>query len=163
MSGTPPTSVARAGRAAADPRGARLVGVARVAVVLGAVLGVGGTAQARRADLDPDTEIAKRHFAIGVSAYNAGSYVAALKEFEAAHEVKPLPAFEFNIARCLDRLERFEEALAAYRRFVAHTSNRGEGEEAHRRIKVLEERLARRAPAESAAPPAPTRPHLAPR
>ena len=138
-----------ASRAATSRRRVALVAVAGLLLAAGA-------AQAKRTDLDPDTEIARRHFSLGVSAYNAGSYAAALKEFEAAYEVKPLPAFEFNIARCLDRLERFEQALSAYRRFVAHTSNRGEGEEAHRRIKVLEDRLARRAPPEPApAPPAP--------
>ena len=148
MSGILLTPMTRARRAATSRRWVLLVAVV-------GVLAAGGAAQARRTDLDPDTEIARRHFAVGVAAYNAGSYAAALKEFEAAYEVKPLPAFEFNIARCLDRLERFEQALLAYRRFVAHTSNRGEGEEAHRRIKVLEERLARRAPPEPLPAPSP--------
>ena len=32
---------------------------------------------------------------------------------------RSLPAFDFNIARCLDRLERYEDAVAAYRRYLA--------------------------------------------
>ena len=42
-------------------------------------------------DVDPDTEIARRHFKAGSTAYEAGDYVTALQEFERARLVKPLP------------------------------------------------------------------------
>ena len=39
----------------------------------------------------PDLEIAQRHFARGSESYAARDYQQALKEFEAAHKIKPLP------------------------------------------------------------------------
>ena len=61
----------------------------------------------------PDEEIARRHFDQGKSYYAIGRYDDALQEFEAARQVHPLSAFDFNIGRCLDRMERFAEAVVA--------------------------------------------------
>lgn len=74
---------------------------------------------AARASDDADTEAAKRHFAAGLELYGLERYVDAIREFEAARVVKPLPAFDFNIGRCHERLERWAEAVAAYERFLA--------------------------------------------
>ena len=68
---------------------------------------------------DPNEQIARGHFARGTIAYNEGRFADALVEFEAAHAAEPLSALDFDIAHCLDRLNRRTEALIAYRRYLA--------------------------------------------
>jgi tetratricopeptide (TPR) repeat protein len=107
---------------------------------------------------DPDAEIARRHFERGLRFYGAFDYERALHEFEAARVVKALPNFEFNIARCHDRLEHLPEAIARYKSFIAATSDPYDAEEARARIKVLEARvqaLAANAAATKRPPPPP--------
>ena len=100
-----------------------------------------GARLARADQVDPDTEVAKRHFDSASAFYDAHDYVRALREFQEARIAKPLPALDFNIARCLDRLERYEEAIAAYKRFGIATPNASEVGEARERIEVLRARL----------------------
>ena len=59
-------------------------------------------------------------------------------------EVRPLPALDFNIARCYDRLERYPEAIEAYGRFLSGATSpqdRADAPEAIARIRTLKERL----------------------
>jgi tetratricopeptide (TPR) repeat protein len=98
---------------------------------------------------DPDTEMAKRYFAQGAQAYDKGRYEQALERFRAAQRVKPLPDMDYNIARCLDRLDRPEEAIAAYDRFLASPHGR-EHAEVRERVEVLRARVG-----QAAAPPSP--------
>ncbi len=130
-------------------------------------------ARAETPDVDIDTESAKRHFAKAVEFYDANDYEHALAEFEAARDARPLPALNYNIARCLDRLERFEEAIKNYRFYLQDEGATADAQDARRRIEVLQDRLARRraraqagqgerpaTPATSA--PAPARPERSP-
>ena len=79
-----------------------------------------GMASVASADAQsPDEEVGRREYAAGVVAYDRGDYPVALGRFTAAKEARPLPAFDFNIARCLDRLGRWHEAADAYERFLA--------------------------------------------
>jgi hypothetical protein len=66
-----------------------------------------------RADDDPDVEVARRRFQRGTKHYERREYAKALAKFEAARMVKPLPPFDFNIARCHDRMERYREVRGA--------------------------------------------------
>src|ERR1700760_2437261 len=90
--------------------------------------------------LDPDTEIARRHFQTGSIAYENGDYATALQEFERARLVKPLPGLDYNIGRCHDRLEQVPQAIAAYQRFLDATQNDAERAEVGARIAVLRAR-----------------------
>jgi hypothetical protein len=92
-------------------------------------------------DVDPDTEIARRHFEAGRMKYEANDYAGALREFEAARKVRPMPAFDYNIARCLDRLERPSEAVDAYQRYLSAIGNAPDAAEVRDRVQVLEQRL----------------------
>jgi tetratricopeptide (TPR) repeat protein len=103
---------------------------------------------AAQAQVDPDTEIARRHFKTGSVLYDEGNYEKAREEFEAARRVRPLPAFDFNIARCLDRLERPREAIAAYERYLQ--SNPEDADAVRERVQMLRSRL----PVEPAVKPA---------
>jgi tetratricopeptide (TPR) repeat protein len=91
---------------------------------------------------DPDTDLAKRLFSEGSTLYAASDYEKALDRFQRAKVAKPLPAFDYNIALCNDRLGRWAEALAAYERFAATSSNAADVHAAQERIPVLKERLA---------------------
>jgi tetratricopeptide (TPR) repeat protein len=101
---------------------------------------VGGVAKGRD---DPDAEIAKRHFAIGANLYQDQNYAAALAEFETAAGVYSAPELEFNIARCLDRLERSEDAVHHYESFLRAQPNAADAAEVRARISLLRRRLAR--------------------
>jgi hypothetical protein len=108
---------------------------------LGMLLALPAPAAHAAVDDDADTEVARRHFQRGVQRYDVSDYEGALKEFRAANRVKPRPAFEFNIARCLDRMERYAEAVAAYQRFVAAAPDDPSVKEARERIALLQARL----------------------
>lgn len=63
-------------------------------------------------------ETAREHYEHGAALYDATRYEAALHEFEVAYAQQALPALVYNIARCLDHLDRHEEAAAVYERFL---------------------------------------------
>jgi tetratricopeptide (TPR) repeat protein len=94
---------------------------------------------AARADEDPDTEVARKHFNTGRAYYDNGEYDKALSEFEGARRVRPHPALDYNIGRCLDRLERYQDAINAYDRYAA--TNPPDAAEIRTRIEQLKERL----------------------
>jgi tetratricopeptide (TPR) repeat protein len=113
--------------------------------------------------LDPDTEIARRHFEAGRLSYEASDYDTALHEFEAARKVRQFPAFDYNIARCLDRLERPAEAIAAYERYLAAIGgDHPDTREVRERVRVLKERIAEPSPAPVVAEPSRNKRWVAP-
>lgn len=67
---------------------------------------------------DPILEAAKVHFLDGNRRYGAGDFSGALREFQVAQKLRPAPAFDFNIARCLERLQRWADAADAYERYL---------------------------------------------
>jgi tetratricopeptide (TPR) repeat protein len=99
--------------------------------------------------VDPDTEVARKHFEKGSEHYRAGHYDLALEEFEASRRAKKLPAFDYNIGRCLDRLERYADAVAAYRRYVDAAPFDTDAPDVKARIAELEARLAEGRPSTS--------------
>jgi tetratricopeptide (TPR) repeat protein len=107
-----------------------------------------------RAEDDPDTEIARRHFQAGARAYEAHDYRAALAEFALARRVNAAPALDYNIGRCHDRLEEAGPAVEAYRRYLAAQPDAADAAEVRARVAVLERRLA---PASSPPPALPPR------
>jgi tetratricopeptide (TPR) repeat protein len=98
-------------------------------------------AASAQSEIDPDAEIARGYFLRGVHKYDQRDYQGALKEFQAARAAKPLPAFDYNIARCLENLGRTEEAITAYERFAAATPNDPDAEEARQRVTLLLQQL----------------------
>ena len=110
------------------------------------LLALGGVARAQE---DPDTEVARRHFRKGSEFYAANDYPAALKEFEAARRAFASPAIDYNIARCHDRLENYPLAIEYYERYLATAKDAPDAAEVARRIEALKQRL------ESPKPPPP--------
>ncbi len=113
----------------------------RLALVIVVSCTLAGSARAG-GELDPDTEIARRHFEAGRERYEASDYQAALKEFEAARKVRPLAAFDYNIGRCLDRMERAAEAIQAYQRYLDSGGDLPDAVEVRERIRILQARIA---------------------
>ena len=95
--------------------------------------------------VDPDTAAARRHFDAGLELYGLDRYADAIVEFEQARRLKRIPAFDYNIGKCEERLERWSEAIAAYERFLAAAPAFAEETSGIRaRIGVLRQRLAGR-------------------
>ncbi len=66
-----------------------------------------------------DAEKAARgHFRRGETHFAMGRFAAALKEYEAAYELKPLPGFLFNIGQCHRNLGHLEEAVFSFKRYL---------------------------------------------
>lgn len=87
---------------------------------------------------DGNDLLAKGHFVKGVDLYNMGHYDEALIEFQAARHAHALPAFDFNIAQCLDHMGRRAAAAVAFRRYLASNLPAREAAQVQERIKVLE-------------------------
>ena len=108
-------------------------------------------------EIDTDTEIAKRHFQLGLGHYEKGEYASALFEFKTARQVKPHPAFDYNIGKCEDRMEHIPEAIEAYQRYLEAMPDAPDAPEVTRRVAVLDFRRARAS--EIGRPPEPAVPH----
>lgn len=91
---------------------------------------------------DPDTEAARRHFERGAALFEQGRYADAAAEFETAKRLKPSPAFDYNIARCKDRLEQWGAAADAYERYLAAAPGAADAAEVRARVGVLRARIA---------------------
>lgn len=89
----------------------------------------------------PTPETVQAWIATGVEAFRAGRHEAALTEFRKAEPHAALSggraAVRFNIARCLDELGRFPEAIAAYERYLAFPDKPGPRRRAVARISAL--------------------------
>ena len=110
-------------------------------VVLFLLVGTAPRVAVAQQALDPDEEAARRHFARGLTHYDAGEYQAALAEFDSVKKFRDSPALDYNIARCYDRLERYQEAVVAYERYVTQKPDASDAAETRERIATLRKRL----------------------
>jgi tetratricopeptide (TPR) repeat protein len=69
--------------------------------------------------IDPDFEVAQREYRRGSELYEQSRYEEAIQSFEKANAARPRPAFDYNIARCYDRLGKWPEAVRFYERYLA--------------------------------------------
>lgn len=75
------------------------------------------TALRRFVDEAP-TARAKELFAAGNQHYQLGEFAPALAMYKRAYQVKPLPAFLFNIAQCHRKLGQHADAVAMYQSYL---------------------------------------------
>jgi tetratricopeptide (TPR) repeat protein len=92
-----------------------------------------------RAEDGGDLETARRHFDAGAAFYEAGDYNRALDEFLTAQRLHRVPAFDYNIGRCYDRLEKLEDAIQNYERYAG--TNPPDADKVRIRIIELRRRL----------------------
>src|SRR4051812_24170517 len=111
--------------------------------VLTAVLLCAATARAQDKPVDSKAA-AKEHYTRGTSFYDLGRYDEAIKEFEAAYELKNDPAFLYNLAQSYRQAGNHERAVHFYKtylRYVPKAPNKADIED---KIKA-EEQLAAKA------------------
>jgi tetratricopeptide (TPR) repeat protein len=137
-------------------RFARLPLVVVSALLLFALSGFAATAQAQAPAPDNKTA-AKEHYNRGTSFYDLGKYDDAIREFEAAYELKNDPAFLYNLAQSYRQAGNHERAVHFYKtylRYVPNAKNRADIED---KIKT-EEQLVAKGPGTTTTPPATTTP-----
>jgi tetratricopeptide (TPR) repeat protein len=66
------------------------------------------------------TDRAKALFAEGNQHFNLGEMEQALELYKRAYRIKPLPAFQFNIAQCHRKLGHFQEAINMYQAYLVN-------------------------------------------
>lgn len=54
----------------------------------------------------------------GTDLYRAGRYEDAARKFEAAYELEPVANLLFNAAKCYEKLEEWDQAIALYKQFT---------------------------------------------
>lgn len=114
-----------------------------------ALLSVLGPAVASAQEPAPErVEEARGHFARGTSLYERENFALALEEFETAYEIMEghpnRGMMLYNIARCMDRLERYAEAIETYARFLVEAPDTSPDRDAARdRMEELRRRRAR--------------------
>ena len=113
-----------------------IVRAARWSVLL--LLVAGAVARAQGFE-DPDTAAARRH-SQRAQLYEQGHFADALAEFEVARRIKPLPALDYDVARCKERLEDWGGAADAYERYLAAAPDASDGPELKARVATLRER-----------------------
>lgn len=107
--------------------------------VLGLALLLAAPASALAGD-EPAVRIARIHLRAGMADYDEGRYAEAAAEMEQAYAVKPLPALQYNMAQCYDRLGRWNDAVRAYESYLAGTPSSDETEVVKKRVGNLRER-----------------------
>jgi tetratricopeptide (TPR) repeat protein len=83
------------------------------AVAIAALLLLGGVAHAVG-----DKHAAAAHFQKGRALFDANNFAAALSEFQAGYDAYPLSGFLVNIGQCQRKLDRLDEASAAFQHYL---------------------------------------------
>ncbi|GMV38392.1 MAG: hypothetical protein AMXMBFR64_01080 [Myxococcales bacterium] len=118
------------------------------ACVLGLVVATApmASAQAPSGPEDAREEAFKRHVGVGIEAFTAERFAEALEAFQAARAIREVPNLVFNVARCLEKLGRNEEAITAFERFLALPgSEASERTRALKHLQALRDEMALRA------------------
>lgn len=108
------------------------------------------------ADRD-DAKQAMEAFARGSDNYNAAKYDAALRDFLEAASLYASPDFQYNIALCYEKLDKPEEAIAAFETYLKTKRNVPDRANVEDRIRRLQAEIDRRASTPDPTPtPAPS-------
>jgi tetratricopeptide (TPR) repeat protein len=105
---------------------------------------------------------AKQHFVQGAAFYQQGRYLEAVREFKAGRELAPLPDFDFNLGRAYEKLEQWDLAIEAYRRYMTAVPDSPEWSALRARVHILQDRMAEDRVTQRKAPPPAPEPRPAP-
>jgi tetratricopeptide (TPR) repeat protein len=96
--------------------------------------------------VEGDKRAAAQHFRAGSALYAQERYVEALEEFDAGYATYPLPGFQVNIGQCYRKLDRLDDAAAAFSRFLdSGVGDRKLREEVNEALSEVKSELDRRA------------------
>ena len=68
-------------------------------------------------NVDPTKEAIKS-FKEAKRFYRSGEYLSALESFKKAYKLKSTPAILYNVARCYEKLSRFNDAIKTYEEYT---------------------------------------------
>lgn len=132
----------------------RLVAATVLGLALWASVGSYAAAQRDRADANAARRRARELNRQSHERYQLADYQGAVELLEQAYALYPQPILLYNMARAYGNLGRFEEAIAAYERYLASAPEGDDHRVIETRIRnyraVLEERRAREAEARTA-------------
>jgi tetratricopeptide (TPR) repeat protein len=89
---------------------------------------------------------ARASYEEGARHYDLGEYAEALASFRDAYRAKDDPAFLFNIAQCLRKLNRLDEASYFYRSYLRRAPDADNREKVERHLKDIEDQAAAASP-----------------
>src|SRR5262249_46509523 len=90
---------------------------------------------------DP-TAVARERYQKGTAYYDLGRYADAIRQFEAAYELKNDPALLYNLAQSHRLAGNAEQALHFYRTYLRRVPKATNRDEIEGRITVLEQQIA---------------------
>lgn len=103
-----------------------------------------------RAQETPDDAAAREYFERGRSAFDQADYEGALVYFRHAYRLSRRSELQYNIGVAADRLQRDEEALEAFERYLEESENPERDSEVRERIHALRQSIAQREATERA-------------
>jgi tetratricopeptide (TPR) repeat protein len=106
---------------------------------------------------------AREHFRRGTNAFNLGHYLEAVKEYEAAYQVKEDPALLYNIGQAYRLAGENRAAMRVYKAFLHEVPGAPQRPEVERRIGELQQSLDREERAKAASDAAPASAASAPK
>jgi tetratricopeptide (TPR) repeat protein len=92
---------------------------------------------------DRATKAAQKHFEKAQKLFNLGKFDAALEEYEAAYEAKPLGDFLYNIAQCYRNLEDYDRAIFSFKKYLKEKPDADDRAQVEKFIDELEDKKAR--------------------
>lgn len=96
----------------------------RACVVVSLTLLFTGQPQLGWSDVDPAAKArARQHYKNGKAAFELGKFGKALKQYEKAYQILPLPGFLFNIGQCHRNLNLYEKAIFSFRLYLRKKPN----------------------------------------
>jgi tetratricopeptide (TPR) repeat protein len=107
-------------------------------------------------DEDPNYARAVEAYRLGTELYNAAKFEEALAAFQEAATLYASPDFQFNIAKCYERLGKYEDAIRSYELYLRTAEDSGDTAVIEASIADLQRRIKERdAAAEAANKPDP--------
>lgn len=95
-------------------------------------------------DEDPNYTRAVEAYRRGTELYNAAKFEEALASFQEAATLYASPDFQFNIAKCYERLGKYEEAIRSYETYLRTAEDSGDTAVIEASIADLQRRIEER-------------------
>ncbi|MCG8420349.1 MAG: tetratricopeptide repeat protein [Proteobacteria bacterium] len=114
----------------------------KLATILAILVAITATSVAR-AQSQPDADAtaqAREHFERAERLFSIGKFEQAAARYEAAYDAAQLPEFLFNIGQCYRQLQRYDQAIFAYQKYLQEKPDALNREYVERTIAELEQK-----------------------